>query len=89
MSDAVLYFKRAPSLPIVQTVTGSPYVYVNLSNSMQVISVTSGNVTLIEINAGSGFLPAIGIAGTYVLMPSQSMRVNYLITPPSMTTVTL
>ncbi len=89
MSDAVLYFRRAPAAPAAQSVGGSPATIANNSPSIQVYTVTGGVVTLIEIDAGSGFLPAIGIAGVYVLMPTNTIRMTYVVTPPTVSMVQL
>lgn len=89
MSDALLYFKRAPSLPVLQTVGASPYIYTNVTVSPQVINVNGGAVSLIEINAGTGYLPQVGILGSFLVLPTQSIRITYLVTPPTVSVVTL
>jgi hypothetical protein len=89
MSDAVLYFKRAPSAAVPLTVGSTPFAYVNTGNSAQVVTVTGGAVTLIEVDVGVGLLPIVGLFGNYLLLPEQSVRVSYLITKPTMTVVTL
>ncbi len=87
MSDAVLYFKRAPSAPIPQVVGATPAVLTNSSTNVQVYAVTGGVVTLIEVDLGAGFLPAVGIAGVFALMPAQALRITYAVTPPTVNMV--
>lgn len=89
MSDAILYFKRPPSLPIPVTVNGSPFIYLNESSSGQIVNVQGGAVSLIELDAGLGYLPQIGVLGTYLVLPGQSLRINYLISAPTVNVVTL
>lgn len=89
MSDAVNYFYRSPGAPLPVTVGASPFSYTNASAGIQLATLAGGGTTLIEINQGAGFVPAIGIAGVYTLMPSQTLRVTYLITPPTLTTIQL
>jgi hypothetical protein len=89
MSDAVLYFKRAPSLPIPQTVTASPFVYTNSTKSAQMVTISGGAVSLIEIDAGLGYVPQVGVAGTFLVLPNQSIRTTYVVSVPTITVVTL
>ena len=89
MSDALLYFKRVPSLPVAQTVTASPYVYTNATVSAQIVKISGGAVSLIEINAGKGYLPQVGLLGSFLVLPNQSIRITYLVTPPTVSVVTL
>ena len=89
MSDSYAYFKRAQSAPVPQVVGASPYSYTNSSGSMQMVNVQGGVVSLIEIDAGLGFTPAIGIAGNYLLFPNQVVRITYIVTPPTVNVITL
>jgi hypothetical protein len=89
MSDAILYFKRHPSLPVPVTVNGSPFIYLNESSSGQIVNVQGGAVSLIELNAGAGYLPQIGLMGTYLVLPGQSLRITYLVSTPTVNVVTL
>jgi len=76
------YFKRPPSAAAGQSVGASPWTYTNNSPSIQIITVSGGVVSLIEIDAGAGFIPAIGLAGVYTLFPSQALKITYVISAP-------
>lgn len=89
MSESYAYFKRAQGSPVPQTVSGSPYVYTNSAGQMQMVAVQGGVVSLIEVDAGLGFVVAIGIAGNYLLFPSQSIRVTYVVTQPTVNVINL
>ncbi len=87
--DAVQYFKRAPAASVPQIVGAAPWTYTNASAGVQVMTVGGGVVTLIEVDTGLGFLPAIGIAGVFVLFPQQAMRVTYVVSAPTVGMVQL
>ncbi len=89
MSDAVLYFHRTSGLPIPVSVGVSPFIYVNESSSTQVVNISGGAVSLIEIDAGAGYVPQIGVLGTFLVLPEQSIRTNYIVSKPTITVVTL
>lgn len=89
MSDAYQYFRRAPSAPAAVVVGASPFVYANSSAGIQLVTVTGGVVPLLELDAGLGYLPLIGVAGVYVMFPGTTMRVNYVVSPPTMSMVQL
>ncbi len=83
MSDALLYFMKVPASPVAQVLGPSPAVLTNASPSLQVMVVAGGVVSLIEINAGAGYLPALSLFGSFPLMPTHSIRITYLVTPPT------
>ncbi len=87
--DAYQWFGMRRGNPVPVTVGSTPFVYTNESGRLQLVSVTGGVVALIEVNVGAGFLPAIGIAGTYVLFPGQQIRIAYVAVAPTVTTVTI
>ena len=89
LSDAYQFFWRAPGAPVTVGLGASPFVYTNGSPGIQIVTVTGGVVPLLEVNIGSGFIPLIGIAGNYVLFPTQSIRINYVVSAPTVSTIQL
>ncbi len=85
--DAYLWTQKRQGPPVPLSVGPSPYVYQNVTSLLQLVQVSGGAVALIEIDAGAGFLPAIGVAGLFTLFPSQQIRVTYVAVAPTMTTI--
>jgi hypothetical protein len=53
------------------------------------VNITGGAVSLIEIDAGLGYVPQVGVAGTFLVLPNQSIRTTYVVSVPTITVVTL
>lgn len=86
MMDAVLNFRRAPAPAVIQGVSASPEVFTNGSLGIQLLTVSGGVVTLLEVNTGAGF--AITLGPLVILLPGASLRVTY-VTAPSVSLVQL
>lgn len=65
------------------TVGASPYIYINSGNNLQILLVSGGTVTSIEISADAGTTyDVVGLlGGSYVLRPADRARITYAVVP--------
>lgn len=68
--------------PAAQTVTASPYVYINNTANDQSEIVQGGTVSKIEYSRNGGSFIDVGtVAGMFALSPLDSLRVTYTVVP--------
>lgn len=89
MDMVVNCYCRAPLAAIALTPTASPWVYLNASAGLENVNISGGVVSLLEVDAGIGFVPIVGIAGTVLLFPGWSLRTTYVVSAPTATMVQL
>ncbi len=86
--DALL-FKVPPAAPVAQSVGASPWTYTNSSAGGQLVSISGGIVSLIEVNFGVGFTPFPALFGTIYVFPAQAIRITYAVSAPTVSMVQL
>lgn len=66
----------------VITPTGSPFSYTNSSGQHQLVAISGGTVTTIEISRDGVVFDLLGLlAGPYVVRPGDRLRILYLLAP--------
>lgn len=60
----------------------SPYTYQNSSSQHQLVTISGGTVTTIEISRDGVVFDLLGLlAGPYVVRPNDRLRIAYLVAP--------
>lgn len=62
--------------------TGSPFTYQNNTSQHQLVTISGGTVTTIEISRDGLVFDLLGLlAGPYVVRPGDRLRIAYLLAP--------
>ena len=90
-----MIFTKHPARNIQQastaapTAEASPWVYANVSFLPQLVTVSGGVVSTIEIDSGAGYALSGLLSGLFAMLAGDDMRIVYVVTPPTLSAVTL
>lgn len=75
-------FRRPHSEAVNQSVGASPYTYTDATVNEEIVTVSGGTVSQIEVNtAGAGFVVQVGTSGDFTVFPAGAVKVTYSVAP--------
>lgn len=75
-------FRRPKSAAVNQTVTASPYTYTDTTVNEEIVTVSGGTVSQVEVdNSGGGFVVQGETSGDFTVFPDGAVKVTYSVAP--------
>ena len=75
-------FKRPRSAAVNQVVGASPYTYTDATVNEEIVTVSGGTVSQIEVdNSGGGFVVQVATSGDFTVFPDGGVKVTYSVEP--------